>query len=59
MNHFYRYEERRIEKISPVIEIPPEIKRKLVRQENVRRKREWHRKIQKMRLMQRILKKTK
>lgn len=59
MNHFYGYEERRIEKISPVIEIPPEVKRKLVKQENIRRKRKWRRKIQKMRLMQRILKKTK
>lgn len=59
MNHFYGYEERRIEKISPVIEIPPEVKRILVKQENIRRKRKWRRKIQKMRLMQRILKKTK
>lgn len=62
MNYFYGHEERRIEKISPVIETPPEARNKSDKQENKRTqggKRKWYRKIQKMHLTKRTLKKIK
>lgn len=39
MDNFYGYEEKRIEKIKPIVETPLELKRKLDKQENKRKGR--------------------